>query len=312
MHSTPRSLLALAVALLLGAAGCSQHTPSTSSGPSATAAPQSTHAAAAAHPKTSDDDAGLVQESTGSCPDPEKIAASERDRASCFHLQPARTVVQKRAAAKTKKTAGKTSGGRTAAATKGKAPQKNAAAKSSKTAKTAKGKEIKPTAAKTAVKTTTKTATNKHGKQNAKPAAAPEVLEYRTVGLCQPQSLIYARCRTGIKTCQLGDTSPVQWFACARKNGATTAIPTAGSVIVLDANSGRNMPTGHPAYVEEVAKNQDGTWTLRISHTNYDRKCHLDQDATVLFDPKRMTASFESGPWGPWAKNLKVMGFILQ
>jgi surface antigen len=138
------------------------------------------------------------------------------------------------------------------------------------------------------------------------------MLEYRTVGCCQPQSLIYARCRTGIKSCQLGDTSPVQWFACARKNGATTATPTAGSVIVLDANTGRNMPTGHPAYVEEVAKNQDGTWTLRISHTNYDRKCHLDLDATVLFDPKRMTASFESGPWGPWAKNLKVMGFILQ
>ncbi len=221
-------------------------------------------------------------------------------------------MVQKRAAAKTKITAGKTSGGRTAAATKGKAPQKNAAAKSSKTAKTAKGKEIKP-AAKTA-KTATKAAAKTHGKQSAKPApaVAPEVLEYRTVGLCQPQSLIYARCRTGIKTCQLGDTSPVQWFACARKNGATTAIPTAGSVIVLDANSGRNMPTGHPAYVEEVAKNQDGTWTLRISHTNYDRKCHLDQDATVLFDPKRMTASFESGPWGPWAKNLKVMGFILR
>jgi hypothetical protein len=302
MHPTPRSLLALFAALLLGAAGCSQHTPSTSSSPAAAAPPQAKHAAAA-HPETSDGDGDHGPETTGSCPDPKKITASERDRANCYHLQPAQTTVQKRAVSKSRKTAGKTSSRTHAsAATKSKTTQKNTPAKS---AKTAKSKETKP-AAKTA----------KHGKRNGKPnaktAAAPEVREYRTVGVCQPQSLIYARCRTGVKTCQMGDTSPVQWFACARQNGATTAVPTAGSVLVLDANAGRNMPTGHPAYVEEATKNPDSTWTLRISHTNYDRKCHLDQDATVLFDPKRMTASFESGPWATWAKNLKAMGFILR
>lgn len=134
----------------------------------------------------------------------------------------------------------------------------------------------------------------------------------KTTGRCQPQSLIYARCRTGIATCKLGDTSPVQWFACAKKNNATTSIPVAGSVIVLDVNSRRGMPTGHPAYVEEVRKNGDGTWTLRISHTNYDRKCHLDQDATVIYDPKQMTTAFMSGPWATWAKDLKALGFILR
>lgn len=82
--------------------------------------------------------------------------------------------------------------------------------------------------------------------------------------------------------------------------------------MVLDTNSRRGMPTGHPAYVEAVHVNPDGTWTLRISHTNYDRKCHLDLDATVLFHPKHMTATFQSGPWGPWAKGLKVLGFILR
>ena len=311
MHSTPRSLLALFAALLLGAAGCSQHTPSTPSGSSATAAPQST-TAAATHPESSaDDDAGLVQEATGFCADPQKIAASERDRAHCYHLQPAPMVVQKRVVSKSRKTTGKTSSHTHAAtASKSKTAQKNTPAKPSKTAK---GKEIKP-AAKTAQhgKQSGKPTGKQSGKQNIKPAAVPEVEEYRTMGVCQPQSLIYARCRTGVKTCQMGDTSPVQWFVCARKNGATTTVPTAGSVLVLDANSGRNMPTGHPAYVEAATKNPDGTWTLRISHTNYDRKCHLDQDATVLFDPRRMTASFESGPWAPWAKNLKAMGFILR
>jgi hypothetical protein len=133
----------------------------------------------------------------------------------------------------------------------------------------------------------------------------------RTVGRCQPQSLIYARCRTGFMSCRLGDTSPVQWFHCARKNKITTSRPTAGSVMVLDSNSRRGMPTGHPVYVEDVKANGDGTWLLRISHTNYDRKCHLDLDATVLYNPAHMTASFRSGPWSTWASDLKVLGFIL-
>lgn len=131
-----------------------------------------------------------------------------------------------------------------------------------------------------------------------------------TTSRCQPQSLIYARCRTGIDTCRLGDTSPVQWFACARKNNATISTPQAGSVIILAANKRHCMPTGHPAYVEEVCPNGDGTWTLRLSHTNYDRKCHLDQDAQVVFSPKTMRVRFVTGPWSTWAKDLKVLGFI--
>jgi hypothetical protein len=143
--------------------------------------------------------------------------------------------------------------------------------------------------------------------------ASPQKDEYQTTtSRCQPQSLIYARCRTGIQTCRLGDTSPVQWFACAQKNRATTSTPTTGSVMVLAVNSRRGMPTGHPMYVEEVKANKDGTWTLRITHTNYDRKCHLDLDARVIFDPKRMTAAFQSGPWSTWAKDLKTLGFILR
>jgi hypothetical protein len=159
---------------------------------------------------------------------------------------------------------------------------------------------------------TAKSSTKKGQKTTGKTPATTATKVVQTTGRCQPQSLIYARCRTGFMTCRLGDTSPVQWFACARKNNSTSSTPVAGSVMVLDVNTRRGMPTGHPAYVEEVKKNKDGTWTLRISHTNYDRKCHLDQDATVLFDPKHMTASFATGPWGAWAKDLKALGFILR
>jgi hypothetical protein len=137
-------------------------------------------------------------------------------------------------------------------------------------------------------------------------------MTHQKTSQCQPQSLIYARCRTVLSSCRLGDTSPVQWFTCARKSGNTTSVPVAGSVMVLDGNSKRGMSTGHPVYVEQVKANGNGTWHLRISHTNYDRKCHLDLDAKVLFDPVRMSATFESGPWGCWANGLKVMGFILR
>jgi len=195
----------------------------------------------------------------GKCPDQRTILNSERNRASCFHLQPGVTVTKK------VKTTGK------------------------------KGQ-----------KTTSKTTTKKGQKTTTK------TIVKRTTGRCQPQSLIYARCRTGIMTCRLGDTSPVQWFACAKKNGDATSTPTAGSVMVLAVNTGRGMPTGHPMYVEAVKENQDGTWTLRITHTNYDRKCHLDQDATVLYHPRQMSANFQSGPWATWAKDLKALGFILR
>ena len=132
------------------------------------------------------------------------------------------------------------------------------------------------------------------------------------ISRCQPQSLIYARCRSGIDNCRLGDTSPIQWFSCARKQGVTSPQPKAGSVIVLGANRQRGMPTGHPAFVEEACPNGDGTWTLRLSHTNFDRRCNLDQDARVVYCPKTMRARFLTGPWSTWAKNLEVLGFIVR
>ncbi|MDI3493788.1 MAG: hypothetical protein PWP17_1672, partial [Desulfomicrobiaceae bacterium] len=130
--------------------------------------------------------------------------------------------------------------------------------------------------------------------------------------MCQPQSLIYARCRSGIMSCRLGDTSPEGWFACAHKAKNTTMTPQAGSVMVLAANTKRKILTGHPVYVEKTCREADGTWTLTVSHTNYDRQCHLDQNALVLFDPKSMTATFQSGPWAAWARGLQVLGFIIR
>ena len=226
------------------------------------------------------------------CPDERTIRQSERDRANCYHLQPGVTVTKKKGPSRT---------GQALKGTKKKGQKPTATAVKTKQKK-GQPAGTKAVAGKKKSKTTTVQSTVPTQKD-----------EYQTTtGRCQPQSLIYARCRTGIKTCRLGDTSPVQWFACAQKNGATTSTPIAGSVMVLAVNSRRGMPTGHPMYVEEVKANKDGTWTLRITHTNYDRKCHLDLDARVLYDPKQMTAAFQSGPWSTWAKDLKTLGFILR
>ncbi len=276
----PRCACALLGLLLILSTGCANKQVPNAPPPSSNSHSQQTTATMATveHPA----DAGIAatdqSAQSESCINPQQIIESERNRASCFHLQPARTVLVKQASGKKAKASSK---GTAKTATSSKATKKPA----TKTSKT--------------TQTTKSTAT-----------AAPTV--ERSVGLCQPQSLIYARCRTGIKTCQMGDTSPVQWFACARKNGATSATPVAGSVIVIDTHKERRIYTGHPAYVEEVHRNADGTWTLRISHTNYDRKCHLDQDAQVLFDPRTMTATFQSGPWAPWAHRLRVLGFIVR
>ncbi|MBZ4684792.1 MAG: hypothetical protein JG774_537 [Desulfomicrobiaceae bacterium] len=130
--------------------------------------------------------------------------------------------------------------------------------------------------------------------------------------MCQPQSLIYARCRSGIMSCRLGNTSPEAWFACAAKAGNTTTTPQAGAVMVLASTKARKIFTGHPVYVEKACREPNGTWSLTISHTNYDRQCHLDRNAHVTFDPKTMTATFHSGPWATWAKGLQVRGFIVR
>lgn len=253
---TYRLPLLLALISLL-VAGCGQSKPAPAPPPS-----QPQQQAAAPGREEVPDLPETASETNGTCRDERAIRESERNRAACFHLQPATTttkVITQQVPAQ---------------------PAKSTAKKGQKTA--------------------------------TKPATTTVTKVVRSTGRCQPQSLIYGRCRTGFMTCRLGDTSPLQWFACAKKNNSTTSTPTTGSIIVLDANTRRGMPTGHPAYVEEVKRNPDGTWNLRISHTNYDRKCHLDLDAQVLFDPKGMTVSFLSGPWSTWAKGLKALGFIMR
>jgi len=293
MKIKSRSLQLLTlVGFLLVAAGCARTPPPDQAPPTGTQqipASEQTKNIASTDAVTAPGQNGLP----ATCPDEHTIRQSERDRANCYHLQPGVTVTKKKRLSKA---------GQAVTGTKKKGQKPTATA-----AKTKQKKEQQPAGTKAL-------AGKKKGKATTVQSTAPAQRdEYQTTtGRCQPQSLIYARCRTGFTTCRLGDTSPVQWFACAQKNRNTTSTPTAGSVMVLDVNSGRGMPTGHPVYVEEVTAHKDGTWTLRITHTNYDRKCHLDLDAKVFFDPKQMTASFQSGPWSTWASGLKTLGFILR
>ena len=127
---------------------------------------------------------------------------------------------------------------------------------------------------------------------------------------CEPQSLTYARQRSGNMSSRNGkENGPLTWFASEKKIGRTTDEPTAGSVLILGAQ-GHGMPTGHVAYVEEVFPESPSTYRVVFSHTNYDRRCHLETDIEALYNRATMTLDVRSGAWRGWGRGLKVAGFI--
>jgi hypothetical protein len=130
--------------------------------------------------------------------------------------------------------------------------------------------------------------------------------------MCQPQSIPYARCRSQISSCNLGNTSPVELFNCEQRLGYTSSTPQPGALMSIGVNQQHHMSTGHTLYVEEVCPNPDGTYKLRVSHTNYDRQCHLEEDVWVHYDPHHKYADFSTGHWAAWGKHLPIQGFILQ
>ncbi|MDR2695314.1 MAG: hypothetical protein LBC79_02920 [Deltaproteobacteria bacterium] len=129
-------------------------------------------------------------------------------------------------------------------------------------------------------------------------------------GRCQPQCLIYARCRSGFMSCRLGNTNPLSWWPCAKGLGLTSQAPVPGSVMLLEKQGDASMRVGHAVYVEEVCALKDGRFLLRVSHANYNRRCSLDLDAKVLYTPRTRTAGFLTGAWAKWAKDLKAFGFV--
>jgi hypothetical protein len=129
-------------------------------------------------------------------------------------------------------------------------------------------------------------------------------------GRCQPQCLIYARCRSGFMSCRLGNTNPLSWWPCAESQGLTSQIPLPGSVMLLEKQDDARMRVGHAVYVEEACKLKNGQFLLRVSHANYNQRCSLDLDAKVLYNPQTRTANFLSGVWKKWAKSLRAFGFV--
>ncbi len=133
----------------------------------------------------------------------------------------------------------------------------------------------------------------------------------KSSGRCEPQSLPYARCRSGVMSCRLGsETGPLQWFACERRKGNTSDIPMANCILILSANARRKMPTGHVAYVEDAISEDRNTFRLILSHTNHDRKCSLETLIEARYDRSRMTLDVLTGVWKQWGQGLKVAGFI--
>ena len=132
-------------------------------------------------------------------------------------------------------------------------------------------------------------------------------------GRCEPQSLPFARCRSGIDSCRIGhENGPLTWFACEKQRGNTSLTPRSGSILILGANTRRKMPTGHVAYVEEVVAQSATIYRLTFTHTNYDRRCSLESNIKATYDSAAQTLDIHDGAWGAWGKGLPVAGFILE
>lgn len=159
-----------------------------------------------------------------------------------------------------------------------------------------------------------KTAAVKKAKKTKSIKAASHPRQPRVVRTtclrCEPQSLTYARQRSGIMTSRNGaDNGPLTWFASERASGRATNDPMAGSVLIL-GGQGHGMPTGHVAYVEKVVRESPSTYRLVFSHTNYDRRCHLETDIEAIYHRDAMTLDIMEGAWKDWGRGLKVAGFI--
>lgn len=130
---------------------------------------------------------------------------------------------------------------------------------------------------------------------------------------CEPQSLPFARCRSGIlnSCCQGRENGPLTWFACEKREGDTSQVPQANSILILGANK-HNMPTGHVAYVEKVVQAEPPTYRIIFSHTNYDRQCSLETDIEATYNSDTKTLDIFTGAWKDWGKKLPVAGFILR
>ncbi len=152
--------------------------------------------------------------------------------------------------------------------------------------------------------------------------ATPECFQLRpgsgggkqaTARRCEPQSLPFARCRSGIDSCRLGhENGPLTWFACEQRRGNTSLTPRSGSILILAANTRRKMPTGHVAYVEQAIPQSGTIYRLVFSHTNYDRKCSLETNIEATYDSAARTLDIHGGAWQAWGKGLPVAGFILE
>lgn len=129
---------------------------------------------------------------------------------------------------------------------------------------------------------------------------------------CEPQSLPFARCRSGINSCCLGwNNGPLTWFACEKKRGNTSPIPSPNSVLILAANK-HNMPTGHVAYIEDVIAEDSPNYRIIFSHTNYDRNCSLETKIEAKYNSSAKTLDILNGAWKDWGQQLPVAGFILK
>jgi hypothetical protein len=132
-------------------------------------------------------------------------------------------------------------------------------------------------------------------------------------GRCEPQSLPYARCRSGVSSCRgNSELSPIGWYQCEDSDHHVATEPSPGCVLILGNNANHRINTGHAFFVEKCRCLGPGRHELSLSHTNHDRRCSIETGVLAEYDQKSKTLTMKTGAWRTWGKDLKALGFIVK
>lgn len=126
-------------------------------------------------------------------------------------------------------------------------------------------------------------------------------------GVCQPQCVKWARQNSDIQICGYAKDWP---NLAGQKGYKLTDKPKEGRVIVLDESDlgGEGRTYGHVIAVLSSKKKDDGKYSLKITHSNFNGDCRTETVKATYYK-KDKKIKFKEGAWAN-GKKYKVKAII--
>lgn len=126
-------------------------------------------------------------------------------------------------------------------------------------------------------------------------------------GYCDPQCVPWARDHSKVK---LHAPTARDLPAAAQRdsNYVITPTPKKGNIMVLNTKNSE----GHVIAIQDSDKKDNGKYSLRITHSNYNYKssgkCDTESNVKATYNKNSDTIKFKSGVWD--GKEFKVIAII--